>query len=115
MALGIWLLFTTGNTRGNSGKRVAAVISGCIVIGAAISSVPIRSSSTVVLFRSDMRAAQTFAAAAEIDAGVVWSDPTGRVLVLDLPPSGRAWSLYARGALMVGNTGLGGCLNWTRV
>jgi uncharacterized membrane protein len=115
MFLGIWLLRTTGSPRGNSGNGVAAIISGCIVIGAVISSVPNGSSSTIVLFRSDMRAAQTFAAAADIDAGVVWGDPTGRILVLNLPPSRRAWSLYARGALMVGNTGLGGCLNWTRV
>jgi uncharacterized membrane protein len=115
LLIGLWLLLKAAPNSGNTGRRSAAVISGVIIISASATLLPSGSSSTVVIFRPGMQASQTFAAASTVDADVLWSDPSGRILVLAVPPNLRTWSLYAQGALLVGNTGATGCLNWTRV
>jgi len=114
LVLGIWLLVRSGTDGGGHGQRATALISSAVIIGAVGTLAPSEGSATAVLFRPDMLPAETFEAAAALDARVMWSDRSARLLVLDLPPTARSWTLYTQGALLVGNTGVVGCLNGTR-
>jgi uncharacterized membrane protein len=115
LLIGIWLIVRSQPTSGNKSARGAPAISALIILSALATLRPGASSSTVVLFRSDMQPSQTFAAAAALDANILWGDPTGRILVLDLPSSMRSWQLYTQGAVLVGNVGAVGCLSWMRI
>jgi uncharacterized membrane protein len=114
LIIGLWLL-TRSEWNGGNGRRVAGLISGCIIISALATILPTRgSSSSVVLFHSEMNAAQTFAVAASVDADILWSDPSGRVLVVNVPNRMGTWRLYTQGALLVANTTALGCLSLAR-
>ena len=53
------------------------------------------------------------AAIAAAGARLVWSDPDARVVVIQATRAGR-WSLYRKGALLVGGAGLpAGCFRWS--
>jgi uncharacterized membrane protein len=122
LALGLWLARRpSGGQDGGSfprrGPAVAAILAGFIVLSGSISLLPPPGVSTaLVVFRPGVGAAAAFAAVAEADGRVVWSDPSGEFLAVDLGPNGRGWSLYGRGALLVSTTApIAGCLAWSRV
>ncbi len=56
-----------------------------------------------------------FAAAAAVDARVVWSDASGELWAFDLSETSRSFALYRHGALFVWNSLFPvGCLAWSR-
>ena len=56
-----------------------------------------------------------FAAAAAVEARVVWSDASGELWAFDLSETSRSLDLYRHGALFVGNLLFPvGCLAWSR-
>jgi uncharacterized membrane protein len=109
LLLGLWILRTVGPGARAAGRTVTA-LSAIVILGGAAAYPGSSSSSVPVLFMPTMTAQQTFAAAASVGANIIWSDPTGRLLVLDLPPGANSWSLYRGGAMLVGNTSAAGCL-----
>jgi hypothetical protein len=46
-----------------------------------------------------------FAAASSINAHVIWSEPGGELMFIEVPPGSLTTPLYARGAILVANTG----------
>ncbi|NNM75112.1 DUF2243 domain-containing protein [Enterovirga aerilata] len=122
LALGLWLVRRAGNgpTPGGHGRRgpaVAALLAGFVVLSGLVAMLPPPGVSTaMVLFRPGLGAPAAFAAVAQADGRVLWSDPSGELLAVDLGPNGSAWELYRRGALLVGSSApLAGCLAWSRV
>src|SRR3954453_9324329 len=49
-----------------------------------------------------------FAAASSINAQVIWSEPGGELMFIEVPP-GSLTTPHARGAVLVANTGWIGC------
>lgn len=116
LAIG-WLL--KRGTQGVSGPRgaVAALVLAVSVVGAgAVSLIPPRDSSQVVAyFGPSASAGQVMAAAAAIDARVVWADASAQVWAFALPQGSSASALYRHGALFVSSSAGLGCLPWLRV
>jgi uncharacterized membrane protein len=112
LLIGLWLL---SRARMSDARRPAtsALLSLCIVVSGAVATVPSNANAVVVMFGPSFQPTETFAAAASVDASVLWSDATGRVLVLEVPPTSSAWTLYGKGALLVGSTAAFGCLRWS--
>ena len=122
LALGLWLRGRAGSGPGaptstRRGPAIAACMAGFIMISGLVAALPPPgTSSALVLFRPGVGAAAAFAAVAEADGRVVWSDGSGEFLAVDLGPNGRGWSLYGRGALLVSTaTPIAGCLAWSRI
>ncbi|HEY8613078.1 MAG TPA: DUF2243 domain-containing protein [Roseomonas sp.] len=117
-AAGLWLIRRSGPPAGGRrGTAVAACLAALILASASVASLPPAGMSTVlVLFRPDLGPDASFAAAVAAGGRVVWSDPSGGLLAVDLSGGGSVWELYRRGALLVGRSALtGGCLAWTRL
>lgn len=68
----------------------------------------------VLAFFPAADAAEVFAAAAALDARIVWSDHSGALWTLALPAKASGFALYRHGAWLVGDSVIGGCLTWTR-
>jgi uncharacterized membrane protein len=98
------------------GQATAAMVAAGVMIGGAVASLPPPNVSQVmVYFRPGTTTQQVFAAAAAVDARVIWSDTSGELWALDLADPGRALALYRHGALFVGNSLFPvGCLAWSR-
>jgi uncharacterized membrane protein len=114
LLLGLWILRTVG-PQGRAGGHTLTALSAIVILGGAAAYPASSSSSVPVLFRPGMSPQQTFAAAASVGANIVWSDPTGRLLVLDVPTGASSWRLYRQGAMLVGNTSAAGCLAFARI
>lgn len=115
LALGVWLRGPgAGGTR--RGRALAAALVLAVPAGGAVASLPPPGiSQVVVFFRPDMAAAQVMAAAAAVEARVVWADAGGGMWVFDLGERSRARELYGHGALFVGDSLFpAGCLSWSR-
>ena len=69
----------------------------------------------MVLFRPGTGPAGAYAAVAALDGRVLWSDPSGELVAVDLGAAGEAWRLYGHGALLISTSPLAGCLAWSRV
>jgi uncharacterized membrane protein len=115
-----WLLRRNlGPGEGPGGGRrpvaPAMLVAATLVAGPVAALPPVGVSSVTVLFRPATTMEQVLAAAAALDARLVWSDATGEIWVLDLPEPGHAWRLYGHGALLVGGAGLpAGCFAWSK-
>jgi uncharacterized membrane protein len=118
LVLGTWLLrnSTTNHGGGSSRNVAAAALSLTALIAAPVAALPSQNGTTLVVFRPGISPAQSFAAAASIDARIVWSDASGGVLALEMPEGASQWPLFRNGALLVGRSGLiAGCAAWMRV
>jgi Predicted membrane protein (DUF2243) len=110
LMLGLWMLRGGRPPGQGPTTRAAAALSGVVIMAGVVASRGSTGSSVPVIFTPGMTAQQTFAAAASAGANIIWSDPSGRLLVLDLPAGSNSWSLYRQGAMLVGNTAVAGCL-----
>jgi uncharacterized membrane protein len=87
-------------------RPAAALLSVAVLAGGIVGALPVgQPGATIVVFRPDVTPPQSFAAVAAVDGRVMWSDPTGQVLALDLPDGANPWRLYTLGAIMVGGAG----------
>jgi hypothetical protein len=92
----------------------AALATLTLVAGPIAALPPSGVSTSTVVFRSDLRATETFAAVAEAGGRVIWSSKAGDVLAADLEGA-SARELYRKGALLVSTSSIGaGCLAWSR-
>jgi uncharacterized membrane protein len=117
LAAGWWLMRRAG-PGGPAGPLVratpAALAALTLVAGPIAALPPSGVSTSMVVFRSDLGAAETFAAVAEAGGKVIWSSKAGDVLAVDLEGV-SARELYRSGALLVSTSPLGvGCLAWSR-
>lgn len=119
IALG-WILRRAPGSGGMTGeaKRTPApalLLVAPLIAGPVAALPPPDASSVTVLFRPGTSFEQVAAAAAALDARLVWGDATGEIWILDLPSPGRAWRLYGYGALLVGGSAFpAGCIAWSR-
>ena len=116
----LWLFRRWGGEGGTPGSRrtVAPVLLSATVLAAApVAALPPRGSTTaIVVFASGMSAADAFAAVAAADGRVVWADPSGGLLAVEMGQDGDARRLYRHGALLVSTSAVvAGCLAWSRV
>ncbi|HEY8381546.1 MAG TPA: DUF2243 domain-containing protein [Microvirga sp.] len=114
LLLGLWLN-RTAERGGTGGGRVAAGLAAVTLIAGPLAALPPQEGETVmVLFQEGIGAPRAFAAAAAIDARVVWADSSGELMAI-VPGRASPWRLLSHGALMVGTTpALAGCLSFSR-
>jgi uncharacterized membrane protein len=106
---GLWLRLRSGVCGPGRGIQAASSLTALVLVAAVAALRPTPSAAAAVLFRPGVSQAEALAAAASLDARIAAIDRSGRVMVLLLPPGAERWSLYAKGALVVGGTGLAGC------
>ncbi len=108
-----------GSPRGSRRATAPAVLALAVLTAGPVAALPPPDLSTVmVLFRPGMTPEAIFRAVAAVDGAVVWSDPSGKLWAIDMPPDQSgilgAGTLYRHGALIVGNGLLPvGCFNWS--
>jgi uncharacterized membrane protein len=114
----VGIMMRRGGGRGGlvRGGTAAMAVTLTVLAGGAVASLPPPDASQVmVYFRPGTTAAQVFAAAAAVDARVIWSDQSGELWAFDLSDRSSAAGLYRHGALFVGNSLVpAGCLSWSR-
>jgi hypothetical protein len=84
------------------------MLSIAIMLAGVLSAIPLGGAATAVIFRNGMAAAETFRAVATAGVRVIWSAPSGDMMIIDLPTS-RHSDLYTRGALLVTSAAWLGC------
>src|ERR1700712_4468004 len=96
LVLGLWILRAVGRPGEPGARRPVMVraLSTIVMLGGAAAYPGNTTSSVPVLFSSDMDAQQTFAAASSLGANIIWSDPSGRLLALDMPAGSCTWALH---------------------
>ena len=98
------------------GAGIAAMLAFAVLAAGAVSTLPPPGLSQVmVYFGPGARPERVFAAAAAVDARIVWTDRSGELWAFDLADVKDAPRLYGHGAWFVGNTVFpAGCLAWSR-
>jgi len=98
------------------GPIAAALVAAAVLVSGVVSALPSPNVSQVmVYFTPGTTPQQVFAAAAAVDARVVWSDASGALWAFHLSHSCCSFDLYRHGALFVGNSLFPvGCLAWSR-
>lgn len=118
LVIGLMLRRSSGNPGTGPGRgSVAGSLLAAIVLGSGVWSTvpPPNVTQVMVYFGPGAQPAEVMAAAAAVDARVIWSDSAGELWAFDLPQPGRAAALYAHGALFVSNSLFpAGCLSWSR-
>jgi uncharacterized membrane protein len=113
LALGVWLLRSAGRSgpppHGPSSK-VAASLSVLVILSGGLAVYPTRDAATAVFFKSGIGAPASFAAAASVDASVLWSVGDGEVMIIKMPAGGSRVQLYRMGAVLVTSTSWFGCI-----
>jgi hypothetical protein len=100
--LAVWLLRKEGGPGVKSRPGFARPTLTLVALFAILLSALAPSSrSTVVVFRPSVTPSEAFAAAASINARILWSDSRGGALALDVPETENPWKLYWRGAIFV--------------
>ena len=114
---GVLLRRTPGGGAPVRGRAVAACLAAAVLGAGAVAALPPRDLSEVVVwFGPGATAEQALAAAAAVDARIVWSDRSGELWAFSLEDPARARELYRRGALFVGGSLLpAACLSWSRM
>jgi hypothetical protein len=115
-----WLL---RGPRDDSGSRVLRSsgtirsIAALFVTGAGLLALfPLRGNEfTTVLFAPGTNQAQVFRAIDSVDSQLVWTDPSGELVVLRVAEGQSGLKLFGQGAILVTGAGLpAGCLNYLR-
>lgn len=107
-----------GASESGTGGRAAVMLSLLVLVAGPWAALPADSTANdvVVLFAPGISSSQAVNALIDVDARIVWADRSGGIWAVRLENSAAAWKLYGRGAMMVGNAGVGlGCLSWLRV
>lgn len=103
--------------RGGPSRGVAAALSSIALIAAALSAAGPRFAAqpdTIVVFRPGMDEQAMMQAVLAAGATLKWTDASRTVWAVDEPSWVGLATLYARGALVVGNVpAVAGCLAWT--
>jgi uncharacterized membrane protein len=102
---------------GGSGGKAAAALAITALVAGPVALLPSGGDSDelMVLFAPGVRSADAFNALARVDARVLWVDGSGGLWAVKLPRPDLARSLYAEGALLVGNAPVSlGCFSWAR-
>lgn len=115
----LWI-FRRGGWGGTPGSRrttAPAALSVAVLVAGPIAALPPPGNTTaMVFFSARTSAAEAFAAVAAADGRVVWSDPSGGLLAVEMGKDGDARRLYRHGALLVSTSAvIAGCLTWSRV
>jgi uncharacterized membrane protein len=113
LVVGIYTRRNTGSGRAMRGNVAAILLVGLVSGSGAVAALPPSDvSQTIVYFRPGTTAKQVFAAAAAVDARVIWSDRSGELWAFDIPDPSRTSSLYRHGALLVGGSRFAiGCIS----
>jgi uncharacterized membrane protein len=121
LAIGL-LLWERGNSGGGRERRVpralVPVLLTMFVLGSGAQALrpPAGSNFTTVLFMPGTTPPKVFAAIGAVDGELVWSDPSGELVVIRMTDGQSGWKLFRRGAILVGGAGLpAGCLNYLRM
>ena len=111
-----WLMRRNPPSQGPGGRISASVLAVAIVAAGTVAALPPPNVSQIMVYFGPGASAQrVFAAAAAVDALVIWSDHSGELWTFDLPDMRRASSLYRHGAWFVGSSLFPvGCLSWSR-
>lgn len=118
LPLGIgWALGRSGGGDGAAMRHTTAALVLLTLLGSGAGGWALRPPSdqpfTTAVFRARYSPADVVAAFAELEARLVWADPSMGVVVVDMP-SDRRWRLFGKGALIVSGTGVpAGCFNWS--
>jgi uncharacterized membrane protein len=91
-----------------TGRSSRMIMSLAIISAGTISALPLGGGTTAVIFKEGIEPAEAFAAVASAGGRVIWSDPRGEIMIIDLQNPISA-SLYARGALLVTSAAWFGC------
>jgi len=116
LAVGWWVRRSVTMAGMSHGRWAGILLAGAVLGGGVVSVLPAPGlTQSVVYFRPGTTAEQVFAAAAAVDARIVWVDRSGELWVFDFAHASRAKALYRHGALFVGNSLLpAGCISWSR-
>jgi uncharacterized membrane protein len=116
MAAWLWRRRGAGPGDGSSGRGAAVAMAVAALVAGPLALWPAPASDqVVVVFSPGVPPAQAFNALARHDARVLWADGAGGVWAVQMADTGRAWRLYADGALWVGGGAMAmGCLSWMR-
>lgn len=116
LALGYAVIRRGGGLDRPGRKLAPAVLALATLLAGPVAALPAADGAPVmVMFAPGTGPTAAVAAAAAMDARLVWADASGDVWLLDLPRPGEAWRLYGHGAWLVGGSGLpAGCLGWSR-
>ena len=112
-----WYLFYRKGDGGSALRHTTVTLVGLTLLGVGSGGWALKPSAdspfTTVVFRKDATPDHVEEALSAVQARVVWSTPDMSVVVVDMPTVQR-WSLYQRGALLVGGAGVpAGCFNWS--
>ena len=114
LILGIWLLHSPDKPIGRRGTGASsgapAALSIAVVSAGLLSTYPAAGANTAVLFRPGTGAPAAIAAAASVDARLIWSAPDGQIILIQLPASSSIIPLYRSGAILVTSTSWMGCM-----
>lgn len=108
LAAGAWLRRRPGGRGGGVGAAQTAS-AAVLLAGTAAAFPPAGQAGAVVVFRPDVSPAHAVAAVATSGGLIASVSPSGRAMIVVLPDNAARWSLYSRGALVVGGGGLAGC------
>jgi uncharacterized membrane protein len=117
LILGVWLLRSPDQpvpSRRAPTSKAAASLSVLVISSGGLALSPAGEPTTAVLFKSGIGAPAAFAAAASVDASLVWSTPDGELMIVKLPAEANVLQLYRMGAVFVASTSLMGCVGRIR-
>ena len=115
-----WLLRGPRDDEGSRGvhsSRAVRSIVALFVTGAGLLALfpPRGNEFTTVLFAPGTDQSRIIRAIATVDAQLVWTDPTGELVVIRLAEGDSGLKLFGQGAILVTGAGLpAGCLNYLR-
>ena len=116
LIVGIWLLKAPNRPNGTPRRAAlpgaAAALSICVISAGTLSAYPAAGANTAVLFKPGMGANAAIAAVISVDARLVWSSPDGEFVLIQVPASSSSISLYRKGAILIANSSLMGCIGW---
>ena len=114
LIIGLWLRRDSGHA--GRGRITASILAAAVLVGGAWAALPPPNVSQVMVwFGPNSDPGSVMAAAAAVDARVIWSDKSGQLWAFDLPDPSQSATLYRHGALFVGNSLFpAGCLSWSR-
>jgi uncharacterized membrane protein len=112
LIIGVWLLRSPDRSdRSPRPTSKAAVSLSVLVISSGVLALyPAGDATTTVFFKSGIGAPAAFAAAASVDASLVWSTPDGELMIIKMPAGASAMQLYQSGAVFVTSTSWFGCV-----
>ena len=114
LIVGIWLLRSPdkpdAELRTGASSGAAAALSVAVISAGLLSVYPAAGANTAVVFRPGTGPTAAIAAAASVDARLIWSAPGGDIILIQMPASSSRIPLYRSGAILVTSTSWMGCI-----